>query len=277
MNICAGIVLYNPDVNRLKENVSAISSQVEDVILVDNASKNEDEIKEYLKENTTVKYIRFDKNYGIAKGLNRILKYALDNNYDAYVTLDQDSVCREGLVNKYKYYYSENIGQISCNIFDRNIGQMDAVEFGSDSVKEIEHCITSGCINNTTAVESCGGYDESLFIDGVDIDLSCNLRKHGYKILCINYDGLMHEFGDGRTINIGNKAISTANHKPWRNYYSRRNMIYVARKYYRGKKMMRLVAKQILYGVGAIVLEDQKMKRLKYNIKGIVDGLKRKK
>ena len=42
----AGIVLYNPDIKRLEENISAIAPQVNELILIDNSSKNIDEIAE---------------------------------------------------------------------------------------------------------------------------------------------------------------------------------------------------------------------------------------
>ena len=37
---CAGIVLYNPEPDRLKENIAAIDKQVETIILIDNNSLN---------------------------------------------------------------------------------------------------------------------------------------------------------------------------------------------------------------------------------------------
>ena len=43
--IAAGIVLYNPDIDRLKKNLEVIESQVEKVFLVDNHSNNLEEVK----------------------------------------------------------------------------------------------------------------------------------------------------------------------------------------------------------------------------------------
>lgn len=39
-DICAGIVLFNPDINRLRKNIKAINGQVKKVYLYDNNSKN---------------------------------------------------------------------------------------------------------------------------------------------------------------------------------------------------------------------------------------------
>ena len=40
MKYIAGIVLYNPDLGRLKENIESICKQVDKVILIDNGSDN---------------------------------------------------------------------------------------------------------------------------------------------------------------------------------------------------------------------------------------------
>ena len=43
--ICAGIVLYNPDIERLSDNIDSVISQVEKIYLVDNGSKNINKIE----------------------------------------------------------------------------------------------------------------------------------------------------------------------------------------------------------------------------------------
>lgn len=50
MDISAGIVLFNPDIKRLKENIDAVIVQCTHVYLVDNGSGNIDEVLELLKK-----------------------------------------------------------------------------------------------------------------------------------------------------------------------------------------------------------------------------------
>ena len=45
MKVAAGIVLFNPDLKRLEENVCAVKSQVDEIIFFDNGSKNIKEIR----------------------------------------------------------------------------------------------------------------------------------------------------------------------------------------------------------------------------------------
>lgn len=276
MKTCAGIVLYNPDIKRLEENLKSILPQVDSVILVDNGSKNTIEIEEFTLKysQSDVKLIRNVRNEGIAKALNQILDYAIQNKIEWFLTLDQDTVSYPGLVECYLKHIDSSIGQLSCNILDRNIESIDKVEnyTGKDTVN-IDFCITSGCLNQALALKQVGGYKESLFIDGVDLDISCNLRAHGYKVLNVDFDGILHELGAGEKKSILGLKLVTAHHAPWRNYYARRNIIYVARKYYTGSKKIKLIGKQILYGIGAIILEDKKLERFKCNFKGIIDGM----
>lgn len=272
MKICAGIVLYNPDIDRLIENIDSINMQVKEIVLVDNASKNTQEIQDMiLSKYPEIVYIRNKINEGIAKALNQILNYSEKNGYEAFLTLDQDSICNSELVEKYLRINCPQIGQISCRIIDRQNGEIDAIDFQGEDVKEIEYCITSGAINFTSAIKDVGGFEEKLFIDGVDLDISLRLKKNGYHVIKVNYAGIIHELGNCK--DVADRLIKTSNHVPWRNYYTRRNLIYVARKYYSGRKKIMLICKQVAYGFGAILLEDKKMERVKYNCKGIIHGL----
>ena len=92
-------------------------------------------------------------------------------------------------------------------------------------------------------------------------------------MLHINFDGLLHELGDGKTCKLLWKRFTVSNHSPWRNYYARRNMIYLARKYKSGREMYIEIITQIVYAVGTVLLEDKKLQRLKYNAKGVFEGL----
>ena len=40
MNICAGIVTYNPNITILKKCIESVEGQVDKIVIVDNDSKN---------------------------------------------------------------------------------------------------------------------------------------------------------------------------------------------------------------------------------------------
>ena len=56
-NICAGIVLYNPDIDKLTKNINSIINQVSVVLLQDNGSSNIKEIEKLINQWENVKLI----------------------------------------------------------------------------------------------------------------------------------------------------------------------------------------------------------------------------
>ena len=80
MKILAGITIYNPNIDRLKENIEAIFLQVEEVVCVDNGSDNYEHIKQLLLlDYPEVVVIQNKKNLGVAKALNQMFEYAKEN------------------------------------------------------------------------------------------------------------------------------------------------------------------------------------------------------
>lgn len=102
--ICAGIVLYNPDIVRLRENVNAIISQVDMLFLQDNGSENISEVEALIGGLPRVVLLKSSRNMGIAWALNQLCEQATADNYCWILTLDQDSVCPEGIIVTYSAY-----------------------------------------------------------------------------------------------------------------------------------------------------------------------------
>lgn len=96
----AGIVSYNPDIERLRENICAINNQVSEVIVFDNGSDNFEAVEEIILEFKNVRLIKSDKNIGIAAALNRMMQWGFDLSYKWMLSLDQDSVCSDDYVKK---------------------------------------------------------------------------------------------------------------------------------------------------------------------------------
>ena len=237
MKIVAGIVLYNPEINRLMENIACIYKQVDKVLLVDNNSNNIEGIKKsinlFIKQNnisnTFFKIIYNKKNEGIAYALNEILNYAYDNKYEWFITLDQDSIARDKLIENYKKYINVNkIAMMTCVIRDRNFSE---IHFPKNNFEYISRCITSGAFNNTEILKKIGGFDNYLFIDSVDFDICAMIIENGYKIIKINYEGLLHEVGHAIIVRPFLRREFVYNHSPQRVYYIIRNSIILMKKH----------------------------------------------
>ena len=231
MKILAGITLYNPDINRLKENINAIYKQVDKLIFINNDSKNRTQIEKMLNDlivsnkisNSLFEIIDNKKNEGVAYALNEMLDYASENGYDWFLTLDQDSVSKPELIEKYKKYISQkDVAMMTCIIKDRNFVAENKMD---DEYTYVNRCITSAALNNTKIIKELGGFDNELFIDSVDFDICATIIENGYKILKVNYEGILHEVGHTKTVKIFGKTEYIYNHSPFRTYYVIRNAI----------------------------------------------------
>lgn len=271
--ILAGIVLYNPNIKRLKENVTHISKQVDKLILINNGSHNTNEIECYVKTVNECIYVDLRENKGIAAALNSIVREAKAFNIKWVLTLDQDTVCCDNLIDNYRCYLdNKRIGQISSIYIDRNFSD-DKMISTFDGLREVRWCITSGALLNIAAWEAVGGFDEKLFIDEVDYDICLSMREKGYCIYQAGFIGFIHEIGEGKIVQIGPLVMKTWNHSPFRRYYGTRNAIIVARKH-KELNIIRAFLGAIKHMLIIFMLEDNKRRKLYAGIKGLCDGVR---
>lgn len=275
----AGIVLYNPDINRMNENINAIINQVDYVILVDNSSENKSDIEAAIQHsfhNTDKVIIKFSqKNNGIAWALNEIFKVAEAQGVKWVLTLDQDSVCPPEMIEKYiKYSASTDkskIGILCPTIVDKNAGIIEGDVYKTETVKR---CITSGSFTSLTAWKQIHGFDEKMFIDGVDFDFCDRLRMNGYKIIRIGSVCLTHELGKITTHRFLFKTVKVQNHSALRKYYIVRNRFYLSRKEKKPFAVIKSFFFVIKFSATIVLYEKNRRKKLKAVFKGICDGLK---
>lgn len=268
--ICAGIVLYNPDMARLRENIKAIINQVDIVFLQDNGSANISEVEELMGELPKAILLKSSQNKGIAWALNRLCERATLNNYRWILTLDQDSVCPEGMIGAYCKYL-DNADMLCPKIVDRNYGVLDG---DSAEVTPVKKCITSGCLLKLDSWKRLNGFDEAMFIDGVDFEFCYRMMKCGMKILRVNGVELNHEIGNITVRHFLGWKVIVKNHSAFRKYYIAKNIIYMARK----RKNTLLVMKGMLQEiklVGIVILyENDKKEKIARIYNGICDGVK---
>lgn len=272
--VIAGIVLYNPNINRLIENVKAIENQVKMVLLVDNGSNNIDLVYSAFRRDNSIMIICNGKNLGIARALNIIMDYGEKKGAEWVLTLDQDSVCPPQIVSELlNYSYLPRIGIICPLIKDRSFGILDKSQ---EKYIYVDTCITSASLTNVVAWKEVKGFDDTMFIDGVDTDFCYSLKKNGYKIIQVRDVELLHEIGHNSKIVdfLGHKQV-VFNHSAFRYYHICRNIIYKQRKHrkylpspYRG-----LIT--VLYRWLLIILyESDKVNKTKAIYKGLIDGFR---
>jgi rhamnosyltransferase len=267
IKIFAGIVLYNPELERLHENIEHIVTQVSMVIMFDNGSENIADIERLSKEwSDNIVLLKSNENIGIAAALNQLCEWGENHGYQYIITLDQDSVCPEKLIFILQKNINSDVAVVAPNIIYRN---NEAFAVRKSEIEEVEWVITSASITSLKIWNELGGFDENLFIDGVDRDFCIRARKRGYRIVKDYHAELLHELGNLKCKKIMGRTIYITNHQAFRKYYMVRNVIYLDKKLGETKRysyIMKHIFKTLLF-------EDGKLKKLHAIYRGICDGL----
>ena len=270
-----GIVLFTPQIETLQKNLEILScsDNIEGIILVDNGSRNIEHIRELIKGNEKIYLIENNDNLGIATALNQMCRYALEVcNANWLLTLDDDSIVSNDLLTSYRIKSTENnptTAIITCRINDRNVGDMRSNN--GTAIQEIDYCITSGSLLNLALWSSLDGFDESMFIDGVDYDYCMRIVAAGYKIIRLNTVSLSHQVGNGKRVRLFGHDLIVLNHSENRLYYIARNYSYIGIKHHKKIKWYGNVLKRIYL---VLMYETDKRVKLKSMISGIRDARK---
>lgn len=272
-----GIVLYNPDIARWIQCLTTVESQCDKIYLVDNHSENISEILQVIKEHNSCTLIQNSENKGIAAALNQIMLAAEADGFEWVLTLDDDSLCELNLCEKLWQKTNEpDVGIICPVAVDDKIGSFEyEAKSDGDNFREIQECITAGSLTNVAIWRKCGGFDEKMFIDFVDIDYCTCLREMGYKILQVTDTCVHQQYGNVTgNIRLLGRKLSIFNYSPLRIYYSVRNQIYYMRKHKRFINRTKWTFFLMGYIGKRVVFEKNRIESIKAIYKGIKDGRK---
>lgn len=269
-NICAVVTTFNPKLAIVK-NIKRILPQVDKVIVVDDTGEcmNHSVSREL---NDLVVYVQNEENYGIAKSLNLGFEQAKKLGYDWVITLDDDTEVADNYISTAIEFIES--GQVSENV----IGLLSLAR----TFNQKERCyrvkrtlITSGCIQTIKVFEQVGGFNDALFIDLVDFDYSVKIRAEGKRLIEISSIGMKHKVGDSRVESILGFKLMVYNHAPFRLYYQMRNIFAFFKANVRADPALSAYLMLDIYRIPfkALFFEDEKKERIKFIIKGFVDGI----
>lgn len=221
------------------------------VVLIDNASKEKLDIEEKILKNASLKIILNEKNLGFSGGHNVGINYALSNNADYIVILNNDTILDKNLVyellnafdkdlkigiispkiyfakgfefhkDRYKREYLGNVLWYAGGDMDWNnvIGKhrgVDEVDKGQcDIEREID--FSSGCCMavKKEVFEKVGFLNEKYFLYYEDNEYSQRVKRTGYKVVYTPKAVLWHK-------NAGSAGGSGSN---LQDYYITRNRL----------------------------------------------------
>ena len=272
MTIYAGIVLYNPDINRLQQSLCSILRQVSGVVLVDNASSNVSEVLGLVDTLQSVILIQNHSNLGIARALNQICEYVEEKSGDWVLTLDQDTVCGDGFIDQLSKFTNIPEVGILCPVVDYE-GLSIKSNVQNDDIMPIKACMTSGSLTNLNAWKKVGGFRDDFFIDFVDNEYCMKLTVHKYKILRVCGCVMHHQLGESKEykfLGLFPRLVSV--HHPWRYYYMTRNnppFIWEYRSRLNIIKEYLKIASILWHG---IMYSDEKKKTISFIRRGVCDA-----
>lgn len=272
IRVNAGIVLYNPDIKRLQKNIESIWRQVENVILVDNGSKSVNDIISILSKYPNTILIRNKENEGIARALNQICLKTEEQDIPWVITLDQDSICPDGLITSMmSYSANEEIGIICPAVYYEGL---NVKKQNQEETEYVYACMTSASLTRLKAWKMVHGFQEDYFIDFVDNDFCMKLKLAGYKILRVNKCILHHQLGEShvRKFFYGKIKVCYTKHQPWRFYYMIRNNLYFIHKYRRYLNVIKEYFKVIYIAAKGLLFADEKSNTLLYICRGYRDA-----
>ena len=225
--VLAAFTSYNPDIELLERAVRSISEQVAEVAIVDNGSRNIELVKE-LVERTGSRLIAFPENRGIAAAFNAAFRYAKDKGFKWVLTCDQDSVMVDGMVARFldvERVHGEHgrVGIVCPNFYNRTTGRLEYVD---DEPRMIDSCISSGSLTLVSAWEAIGGFDEVMFIDGVDFEFCDRLKDSSFRVLLVPDVHMEHEIGAASLHGLPGHKFPVLNHSAFRKFYIAQNIIY---------------------------------------------------
>lgn len=253
--VACGVILYNPDIEKVIKDIIRYSSLFDEVILFDNSSKECEKIQRYIEDLPNVSYLRDGYNVGLPKAYNRIIQKL--EKYDYLCALDQDSLYKSEdihMMNKAIDYFPSDAAVVGPHIIYNNNETFCKGNYFSKR----RYVITSGCFINLNYMRKEHiVFDEKYFIDKFEVDLDMQFRKKGYSIYEYENAILYQQLGT-----LGKNGRS--NHSPIRHYYLFRNRFYFNHKYFGILKRYILNVLQTLRQILRIlILEENKVNKIK--------------
>lgn len=280
--VLAGIVTFNPDISRLRENITSVIGQVNELYIFDNCSNNQSEILSVCNE-YKISYSFAKRNIGLGNALNAAMLYAYDNGYEFAYLLDQDSVTSPNAVSSQLSHADEDVAVVSPVIVDRNKTQRSLKTHLK--AHEIKRPITSGSLVQVAAWYLVGGFDGEMFIDYIDYEFDERCLRNGYRLVEDGSVFLLQEGGHAEP-SLLVSGVTYQNGKfgfkhPYRYNYSSRRLfmryrnatVFIRRYSYDTEFVLKEMTGLVKNIIHDVVVEKNKKSNFNAIIRGIKYGL----
>lgn len=227
MKLAGTVILFDPPEN-VFSNIATYINDLDILYIFDNSSIYRNCIPEKYSEKAI--YIHTGENEGIPKCLNKALNLTKDAGIDYLLTMDQDSSFNEGDISQYLNLLSREAHPETISMYGIRYYPLKKSEKEVPLYNDL--LITSGSIIYVDTAIKIGGFDENLFIDGVDTEFCLKSFEKGFQTVFYNQICLKHLLGEETKVLtplLQNKVRKF--HNPTRLYYIVRNHLYLRNKY----------------------------------------------
>jgi rhamnosyltransferase len=181
--VYAVIVTYNPNPVEVALLIERIRDSVQQIVIVDNGSRNHDAIAELEAEDVEVRFL--ECNLGVATAQNVGIEEAMKSDCKFVILFDQDSLPDANMIPRLLRAHQTlsaqgvRVAALGANWRDRNNGtRRRGLSSERPFIKE-QMLISSGCLIPIEALHDVGLMMDELFIDHIDAEWCMRAtRKH---------------------------------------------------------------------------------------------------
>lgn len=231
-SVLAAVVTYHPD-EGLNRRLAALATQAGALVVIDNGSSD---VQRIASAAATMggRLIANGANLGMAAALNQAGRAAREAGAAWLAMFDQDSLVPPGaiadLIALWRAHPArEHIGVLAMSRRDVSTGRDyhrpgDILEETADW-RLVRTAITSGSLVRMDLFDRLGGFDEALFIDGVDHEFCLRARAAGWLVVESRRTVIDHALGAIESKRILGQEGPVSNHAPDRRFYITRNTL----------------------------------------------------
>jgi rhamnosyltransferase len=264
-DILAVVVSFD-GLDKTTRTVRALAGRVGAIHVVDNGSA-EPSRRELasLEAEGVVTVSWLGENRGVGAALNVGARVARERGFTWLLTMDQDSLVGDGMIDAYVDALRMAPDLVCLTPRVAWNGKPAAEGEGA-----VEYAITSGNLVNLQVLEQVGLYDEALFIDCVDFEISLRLRRAGHRIHRVGAALMHHQLGEAHPIPAWLARIHSW-HSPVRRYYMMRNHLYLGARYFSTFPafIARLTLLQFAQVVTVAALGKERVASLRHMVRGV--------
>ncbi len=291
-HICAIIVTYEPHLPLLQELIQRIRQQVSAIIVVDNTcwqgSKN------ILAAIGDSAYLAMGSNRGVAHAFNAGVEWAREQGCSHVLLMDQDSLPVDTMIQRLSAAEDSlladgcKVAAVGPNYSDPKFRVMRPFSRAEKWRVRRYQCeardnqtfiasdflISSGSLLRISTLDAVGNFDESFFIDYVDIEWGLRANSMGFGSYGVCGAGLEHSLAEDAITFWFLKTWSVPVHEPIRHYYFFRNAILLYRRAYISRVWkLRELSMLVLKAVFFSTVPAPRSERLRMIVLGLYHGL----